>query len=78
MKAEHVRPGVRVLLRPCGRLLDHQVHIERNFCNFLNGRHNRRANRQVRDEMAVHDINMVPIGTGRFRASEFLAETAKI
>src|SRR4029077_7287884 len=39
-------------------ILDHQVAVKGKVGDFAQGLHNRRSNRQVWDEMAVHDIDM--------------------
>ena len=43
-------------------LNNHEMHVERLKCFFLNGLHQRNAVRDVRHEHPVHDVAMEPIG----------------
>ena len=38
----------------------------------------RRADRQIGDEMAVHDVDVDPVGAGRVDRADFLAELREI
>ena len=53
-----VRSGVEVLLQAGLRPLDHQVHVERQPSRFAQGADDRRAEGQVRHEMAVHHVHV--------------------
>ena len=45
------------------RLHDHQVNVERLMADAGHVLEDREAERDVRDEYAVHDIDMEPVGT---------------
>ena len=57
---------------------DHQMHVER----LLGVRPDRfddvRADRNVRHEMAVHDVDMDPVGAGGIDRAHLLAELGEI
>jgi hypothetical protein len=43
---------------------DHQMHVERLFRVVAERRHHVGAEGQVRDEVAVHDVDVDPVGAG--------------
>ena len=57
---------------------DHQVDVERQFGVLAQGRQHGRAEADVRDEMAVHDVQMQPIGAGGFDSADLLPQPAEI
>ena len=57
---------------------DHQVDVERQFGVLAQGSQDGRAEAHVRNEMAVHDVQMQPIGAGRFDRGDFLPQPAEI
>src|SRR5262249_47644078 len=57
---------------------DHQMDIERLFGERTNRANHVRPDGNVGDEMAVHDIDMDPIGAGGVDRAYFLAEFGKI
>ena len=60
------------------RALDHEVHIERQSGELADRFYHRRSERNIVDEMAVHDVAVNPIGPRRFDRSEFVAQFRKI
>src|SRR3954466_5817495 len=54
------------------------MDVEEHPCQRANRFDYRRAERNVRDEMAVHDVQVEPIGPGRAGAGGFFGELAKI
>jgi hypothetical protein len=59
-------------------MLDHQMDIERQACFLANEPHNVWSERNIVDEMAVHDVAMNPIGARRFDAMDFFSEPREI
>ena len=57
---------------------DHQVHIERLRGRAAHGIDDRGAERDVRHEPAVHDVDVDPIGAGLIDRANFLAEPPQI
>ena len=57
---------------------DHQVHIERLFGVAADRLHHIRADGDVGNEMAVHDVDMDPVGAGGIDRAHFLAELGEI
>jgi hypothetical protein len=53
-RGARVREGVEVAIR----IRDHQVHVERHRRDPLDGCDDGRADRDVRHEVAVHDIHV--------------------
>ena len=78
MDRDRIRPGFREGGKIGVARGDHKMHVERNFCVRAQGAHHRRANRDVWHEMAVHDVDMNPIGTGADNRPDFFAEIGEI
>ena len=57
---------------------DHQVHVEHLFRVAANRLHHIRADGDVGNEMAVHDVDMDPVGAGGVNRPDFLAELGEI
>ena len=57
---------------------DHQVDVERLRRVRAKRLHHARADRQVGDEMAVHDVDVDPVGAGRVDRADFLAELREV
>jgi len=55
-------------------MLDHQMHIERTFRLLADKTDDRRSERNVVDEMAVHDVAMDPIGARVFNFANFASQ----
>ncbi len=71
---DRVAAGVEELLDVAARLADHQVRVERELrprSEVLDGLG---AERQVRDEVAVHDVEMDAVGTGLLDAADRVGE----
>src|ERR1051325_3255627 len=54
------------------------MNIERELGVFVHKIDNRRAERNIVHEMAVHNVAMDPVGAGLFDALEFRGEARKI
>jgi hypothetical protein len=59
-------------------MLNHQVNIKRQICDFANGRDHARAERNIVDEMTVHDVAMDPIGSRLFHPANLIGQSGKI
>jgi hypothetical protein len=57
---------------------DHQVNVERLGGVRAQGLHHHRADRDVGDEVAVHHVDMDPVGPGGVNRAHFLAQAGKI
>jgi hypothetical protein len=60
------------------RVRNHQVGFQCQPSNWPEGLDDHRANRNVGHEMAIHHVDMNPIGTGLLRVRHLLAQTGKI
>ena len=58
--------------------LDHQVAIERLVAVRAQRRHQRRAEGDVGDEMAVHHVEVDPVRPRRRDVAHFLAENGEV
>jgi hypothetical protein len=59
------------------RLGAHEMHVEKKFfCQRADGFDDGGAEGNVRHKMAVHDVEVQPVGAGAFGAHGFLAERA--
>ena len=77
MNRDRVCAGFDKTRRVMIGMLDHEMNVERKLCLFAHGRDHGRAKRNVVDEMAIHDVEMDPIGAGFFNALRFLGELEK-
>ncbi len=57
---------------------DHQMHVERLLGVGPDRFDDVGADRNVRHEVAVHDVDMNPVGAGCVHRADFLAELGKI
>ena len=57
---------------------DHQMDVERLLRVRPERLHDRGTDRQVRDEMAVHHVDMDPVGAGLVDRANLLAEPGEI
>ena len=78
MHGNPIGAGLDKLRRVLVRIGDHQVNVHRNNRDLTHPFDNDRANGDVRHEVAVHDIDVQPIGAGRFDSLDFVFETAEI
>jgi len=69
---------VRELLQKRVRIRNHQVRFERQPCQRPQRLHDRRAKRNVRNEMAVHDVDVDAVRAGAFGFGHLFAETAEV
>ena len=60
------------------RLLNHQVHVEWKRRGAAVRPHQERTHRQIRDEVAVHDIDVNPIGAGLLTSLDLVPQTQVI
>ncbi len=59
-------------------MLDHQMNIERKFRLLADKIDDRRAERNVVNEMAVHDVAMDPIRAGFLDPCDFVGQAGKV
>jgi hypothetical protein len=59
-------------------MLDHQMHVERQLRQFAHRPDYRRAKGNIVDEMAIHDVEMKPVGPGFFDAADFVGELGEV
>jgi len=57
---------------------DHQVNIQRNLRDSPNRFHDRRSDGDVRDEMAVHDVDVDQIGAAALGRADRVAKRGKV
>src|SRR5207245_8719624 len=58
-------------------VLDHEMDVERQICELANNRHDSGAERNVIDEMSVHDVAMNPICPGLLNPAHFIGQSGK-
>ena len=78
MHQDMVGPGISERRDERINRLDHQVHVERQSAVGTQALQDRWPEADVRDEVAVHDIEVQPIGSGALDRRNFLAETREI
>src|SRR5579864_8106800 len=60
------------------RILNHQVAVQRQLGYLPQRLHHRRPDREVRDEVPIHDIDMNDAGSALARGDHLLAQPRKI
>ena len=78
MEDQGVASSLVKRLQVTERFLDHEVNVERPLRVRPHSCDERRAERDVRDEMAVHDIEMERVSAARFRGSDRVAQRREI
>jgi hypothetical protein len=59
-------------------MLDHEVNIERELRELAHRRDHGRPEGNVVHEVAIHDVEMEPVGAGFFGAPDFVRELGEI
>ena len=75
---DRVASGVEVLIDVASRLADHQVSIERQLRPRTQVLDRLRAERQVRDEVAVHDVEVDAVGAGFLDTADGIGEVGEV
>ena len=75
---EHRRAGFREGLEILVRVRDHEVDVERHVGDALDAPHDGRADREIRDEMAVHDIHMNQVRPAAFGGGDGVGQPGEI
>ena len=78
MNGDGIRAGFEEARQVMIGMLDHEMNVERKLRVLSHGRDDRRPKRNVIDEMAVHDVEMEPIGAGLFGAMDLGFELREI
>ena len=78
MDGDGIRAGIEEAGEVVIGVLDHEMNIERELRQFAHGGDNGGPEGNVIDEVAIHDVEMEPIGAGRFRAANFVRELGEI
>src|SRR5689334_20647376 len=73
-----VGPGVSERRDERINRFNHQVHVERQSAVRAQALQDWRTKADVRDEVAVHDVEMQPVGSSRFDRCNFLVQTREI
>src|SRR5215475_3288521 len=60
------------------RVFNHQVDVEFSLRHLAEGRHERRSHGQIRDEMAVHDIDVNHGCAATFDSMDVVGEVGEI
>ena len=61
---QRVGPGLGKRLEVAVRLGDHQVNFQRDRAKRLEPSHDHRPERDIRDEVPVHDVDVNPVRPG--------------
>ena len=78
MHGDHVGAGPREALDEAVRPLDHQVHVQRQIRLLVDRLHHQGTDRQVRDEVAVHDVQVEQPRPARLRGGDLLRQARQI
>ena len=57
---------------------DHQMHVERLFGVRTDGLHHVGADRNVRHEMSVHDVDVDPVGAGGVDGAHLVTKLGEV
>ena len=61
MHTDHIRPRLDETLQVMIRPRDHEVHIEKDVIELVHALHQRRAEGDIVDKMAIHHIEVHPV-----------------
>ena len=78
MHRQHVGAGLDERFGVLVGVRDHQMHVERHARHPLDRLHDRRADGDVRDEVAVHDVHMNQIGAAFFGGRDGRAKRGEV
>src|SRR5262245_24869324 len=78
MDRDHIGPGRHELGDIALGLHDHQVDVEGQACALADRRHDGRADRDIRYESPVHDIDVKLIGAGGLDTRDVGAERGEV
>ena len=78
MDQERIRAGVGKGLQVQVGIFNHQMNFERQAADGPKGLDHRWTNRDIGDEMAVHDVDMDPIGARLLGCGHLLSQPRKI
>ncbi len=78
MKGDAVRTCIGECIHPSLRLDDHQVHVDGQRRSGPGRMKDRQANRNVRHEPAIHDVEMHIVGAGIFDLAQLITERQEI
>jgi hypothetical protein len=75
---QYVGAGFRETVEIVFRIHDHQMHVDRHLREFAARFDDLRAERQIRHEDAVHDIDVQPVGAACFEHRDVVLQSRKI
>ncbi len=75
---QDVGPGIDVFVEVLLRSFDHEVNVDRYIDRPFCGLYHRCAERQVGDEVAVHDIDVDPIGSALDDGDDLIRQPIKV
>ena len=78
MDGQDIRPGGDEVLDVLVRVGDHQMYVERQARHFAQRLDDRRADRDIRHEMPVHDVDMDIIRAGGLGLGDIARKICKI
>src|SRR6185503_1088911 len=78
MHRDHAGTGGNELFDVVVRLFDHEMHVERPSGDALDGADDRRADRDIWDEVPVHHVDVNQIGAAAFRGGNVTTEGREI
>jgi hypothetical protein len=78
MHQDMICPGIRERRDERIDRLDHQVHVKRQTAMWTQALQDGRTEADVRDEVAVHDVKMQPVGSRGLDRCNFLVQTREI
>ena len=78
MDHDLVRPGLGESLDIRFRMFHHQMAVKEQFRHLADLRDDRRAEGQIGHEIAIHDIDVYPVGPAGLDFTDFLSQTGKV
>ena len=78
VEGDVARAGADERLGEARRLLNHQVHVHGQRGRAAHSLDDVRAKGEVRDEVAVHDVHVMPIRSGPLDGSDLISQTSQV
>ena len=78
MNHDLVRPGLGEILDIRFGMFHHEMAVKEQFRHLADFRDDRRAEGQVRHEIAIHDVDVYPVGPAGFDFTDFIPQAGKV
>ena len=78
VECDRVAAGLEVFVEESARLVDHQVSVERELGPWAQVLDGLGSERQVRDEVGVHHVEVDPVRSGRLGPPDRIGEVGQV